>query len=185
MKICEEYELLASAFVDDELSREETMSLLDHLATCDSCRLFYREARSLQEAVISLPDPAVLPKAAWQRIESRARSNRPVVPAPVWRIAAGFFLAILVWQVAQVRVAPLSDPQLVQVSLEESRGSMSDARFVELTAEVLRADRRYHQAMLEVMREVNQVTGIERVSEESVLSEGESGDEGGRGEEES
>lgn len=184
MKICEEFELLASAFVDDELSRDETVSLLDHLATCDPCRLFYREARSLQEAFTAPPVLAVLPNTTWQRIESRARS-RPGVPAWAWRTAAGLFLAIVVWQVAQVRVAPFSDPPSVQVSLEESKGSMSDARFVELTTEVLRADRRYHQAMLQVMREVNQATGIEKVSEESILNEGEVGDEGGRGEEES
>ena len=35
---------------------------------------------------------------------------------------------------------------------------MSDARFVELTAEVLRADRRYREAFYEVMRQVERDT---------------------------
>jgi hypothetical protein len=62
------------------------------------------------------------------------------------------------------------------VSLEGSKESMDDSRFIELTKEILSADRRYHAAMLQVMTEVNRATGIERVSEESILSEGESGE---------
>ena len=38
------------------------------------------------------------------------------------------------------------------VTLEEDRGSMTDERFVSLAAEVLRADRRYHRKMLQVMQ---------------------------------
>ena len=52
-------------------------------------------------------------------------------------------------------------------------------RFIELTSEILRADRRYHTAMLQVMADVNQATGIARLSEESTSSENEHGETGG------
>jgi predicted anti-sigma-YlaC factor YlaD len=174
MKTCEEFEMLASAFVDDELSREETVRLLDHMVACDSCRFFYRQARSLEEA-LSSPAGEVLPERAWQRIESRVQ-RRPAMPAWGLRVAAGLFLGILIWQVAQVRVAPLKDSQPIEVSLEGSREAMDESRFIELTSEILRSDRRYHAAMLQVMTEVNQATGVERVSEESFSSEGEEGE---------
>jgi hypothetical protein len=176
MKTCEEFEMLASAFVDDELSREETVSLLDHLAVCEGCRFFYRQTRSLDETLSGSPAAEVLPAHAWQRIESRVRRRRPVMPAWGLRAAAGVFLAIVIWQIAQLRVSPLQDSRPIEVSLEGAKGAMTDGRFIELTSEILRADRRYHAAMLQVMTEVNQATGIERVSEESSSSEGEEGE---------
>jgi len=176
MKTCEEFEVLASAFVDDELSRGETVSLLDHLAVCEECRFFYRQTRSLDEALLSSPADAVLPKRAWQRIESRVQRRPVMMPAWGLRAAAGVFMAIMIWQVAQIRFSPLHDSRPIEVSLEGAKEAMDDSRFIELTSEVLRADRRYHVAMLQVMNEVNQATGIERVSEESFSSEGEEGE---------
>ncbi|MDZ4806476.1 MAG: hypothetical protein SGI90_16605 [Candidatus Eisenbacteria bacterium] len=188
MNIFEEFEMLASAFVDDELNRDETVTLLDHLGICETCRCFYRQARSLGDALSASPVPAILTDKIWQRIESRAQ-RRPMMPAWGVRAAAGILVAVLVWQVAQFRFPPLQDSQPIeagpeesgpiQLSLEESKGAMSDDRFIELTSEILRADRRYHTAMLQVMADVNQATGIARLSEESTSSENEHGETGG------
>jgi hypothetical protein len=178
MNSCDEFEMLASAFVDDELDRDETVSLLDHLATCESCRFFYRQARALEGALVGAPVAAVLPPDAWRKIESRARQ---ATPAPAWglRAAAGFLVAFLAWQVSHVQVAPLVEPRPIEVALEESKGVMDDSRFIELTSEILRADRRYHAAMLQVMNEVNAATGVSRTNEESTSSENESEETGG------
>lgn len=178
MKTCEEFEMLASAFVDDELSRDETVTLLDHLATCESCRFFYRQSRALGAALSGSPAAVALPMTAWQRIESRVRP-RMVIPAWGVRAAAGILLGLLVWQLGQFRFPPLRETGSIEVALEESKGVMSDDRFVELTSELLRADRRYHVAMLQVMTDVNQATGMVTVSEESMSSEGDNGEMGG------
>jgi hypothetical protein len=193
MNTCEDIEILASAFVDDELGRDETVGLLDHLAVCDSCRLFYRQSRALGEALSGSPAPAVLTESAWRRIEARAQ-RRSALPAWGLRAAAGIVVALLLWQVSQLRLPPLEESKPtdvafhdrapaeepgagpIEVNLEDSKGTMSDGRFIELTSEVLRADRRYHVAMLQVLTEVNEATGIARVSEESTSREGESGE---------
>ena len=44
--------------------------------------------------------------------------------------------------------------EVLELSLGEERGKMADARFVSLTVELLRADPRYHLAMLEVLEDV-------------------------------
>ena len=50
-----------------------------------------------------------------------------------------------------VREASLTEDGEVDVVLEEDRGLMTDDRFIELTTEILKADRSYHRKMFEVM----------------------------------
>ena len=170
--------MLASEFVDDELDRDETMRLVDHLTVCEGCRGFYGRVRSLDEALTGSQVAAVPPGRMWKRIESQVRP-RPAMPAWGLRAAAAILVGILVWQVAQLRFTPLEESGPIEVTLEESKGSMTDTRFIELTSEVLRADRRYHTAMLQVMTEIQEATGNSRVTEESTSSEGETEESGG------
>lgn len=48
----------------------------------------------------------------------------------------------------------------LEVELEGDRGRMTEDRFVALATEVLRADRRYHLEMLEIMSTVTAATGV-------------------------
>lgn len=51
--------------------------------------------------------------------------------------------------------------EMVLVELGEDEGDMTDDRFVELAAEILRADRRYHKKMLQVMSVVTEMGPVE------------------------
>jgi hypothetical protein len=47
----------------------------------------------------------------------------------------------------------------IEIALGEDRGRMSERRFVDLTVELLRADSRYHQEMLQVLNAVTERDG--------------------------
>ncbi len=44
---CEEYELSISRMVDGELSADDSRAVFSHLASCGTCRAFYRQLQSL------------------------------------------------------------------------------------------------------------------------------------------
>lgn len=183
MMTCEEHEILISTFLDGELSREEAAAMLDHLVGCESCRAFYREAQGLQETVRPLtsgrrnPPPAEL----WDRIESRARPRRALagrlleVSGWGWKAAAVLLVAFGLWQIGRIqtgqapRVPPGEESRPVEVVLGGQPGRMTDARFVELTTELLGAGPRYRQAMLQVMREVQESTWNRESPAEDIL----------------
>jgi hypothetical protein len=150
---CEACEMSISALLDGEVEREELLPLLDHLSGCTSCQAFYREARALDGAlkpgVAPVPEPA--PEAVWERIERRgfaASSWRTWAP----RLAAALLIALgTAWAARSLGPNPAGQP--IEVVLGQG-GSMSDRRFVEITAEVLRADPRYRHEMLRVMSAV-------------------------------
>ena len=78
-------------------------------------------------------------------------------------LAAGLILALGIWLLRPAVLeesAPVLDREggVVNVVLEQDRGSMSDERFLELTTELLRADRGYHRKMFEIMRVVDDMT---------------------------
>jgi hypothetical protein len=73
--------------------------------------------------------------------------------------------------------APL--PEQAEVVLGENGGQMTDTRFVELTKEVLRADRHYHSAMHEIMGQVVRDTaGTREASDEAWIEASENGESG-------
>lgn len=170
MTDCERYEILVSSWIDDELDRSDESEMLDHLARCPDCREFYIGARSLAGlvAVVGTASKAELaPPEVWKRIETEAvsrrlsgagrTSGRPRRHLPVWarQTAAAVVLAVslgaLLWK---ARPAVVPRPLDAIVNLGEDRGRMSNTRFVELTKEVLRADRKYQVALYQVMDQV-------------------------------
>ncbi|MEZ4648554.1 MAG: hypothetical protein R3E97_07155 [Candidatus Eisenbacteria bacterium] len=159
-----------SALLDGELDREERTAILDRLATDGECRNVYLEMRRMEEVVRSAELPGTLPGRIWRTIQTRVgmtprRSRerawlRPVA-VPMWAMSAAavLVLTLLLWgNVPTVTPPSALRPQpgvTIQVGLGEDKASMDDERFVELTTELLRADRRYHRKMLEVMQEVD------------------------------
>jgi len=157
MNRCEHFELLVSAWLDGALARDEQVECVDHLVRCSACRRFYVDARALGGLVAALRRPATAAQptaSTWQRIE---RAGRPARRKPsVWMLQA----AALATLALSLYLAVGSTHQVVPGLVDRNDvvlgvgGNMTDARFVELTKEVLRAEPRYRTAMHEVLDQV-------------------------------
>ncbi len=169
---CEVFEASLSALIDGELEAPEQLPAVDHLLECASCRDFYRQARALGSMVTSATTTSaeLAPPEVWDRIatetglaelgrKQRARGHRRYRLGAL-QLAAVLVAALGLWFLwPAVDDAPTSRPAgdtgVINVVLEQDRGSMSDERFLELTTEILKADRGYHRKMLEIMRVVD------------------------------
>ncbi len=159
---CEEHGADLSALMDGELAASQVLEAVDHLSTCVACRRFYRRARALDELVESeaLPGDAEPPLEIWQRIESASRASWSKEESSPWlawapRLAALFLLAAGLWALAPMREGPrLAATEDLEIRLGEDGGRMTEARFLEIATELLRADHRYHREMLQVMSAV-------------------------------
>lgn len=169
---CEACETTLSALHDGEtgeMEAEEIRTALDHLLDCPSCQGFYREARALntalqgtrQDARQTAADEQTLARA-WDSIESESFGETAVrrrwrTWAP--RLAAAVILALgTSWAALSVGERELRRPgEPIQVVLGED-SSMTEERFIQLTTEILRSDRRYQQEMLRVMSAVAEET---------------------------
>jgi len=167
MSDCEAYEISISALADGELPAEELLPTLDHIMECPRCQAFYRDVRALAAAFPAAPaapagatETDEAPEEVWRRIEvaaapalARTRKDRS------WalRLAAAIVLVAGLWgglaAVRSLRPAHPADTP-IEVTLGEDRGRMTEERFVDLTVELLRADSRYHQEMLQVLTAV-------------------------------
>jgi len=159
MNHCELCELELSAVMDGEAAPDNLAAALDHLVECSSCRDFYRSARAV-DAAVAQGKASPPPERVWRRIEAEARGA--VVPFPARRVASWVaraaavgLVAVGLWAVGVLRLPSLPVGDEVEVSLESDRGSMSDERFVKLTTELLKSDRRYHRKMMEILTVVN------------------------------
>jgi len=185
MSDCDRYEVLVSAWLDGELERAEQRGMLDHLMRCARCRDFYLEARALSGllAVAGAPAAAEQPSPeVWERIERSALSERSArdrgrgrapwpglawarrVPIGAFAAAAAVLLVVLAAYVARPWSREVPPTAGTAIRIGDDAGRMNDARFVELTTEVLRADRRYRAAFYEVMRQVAQDTADNEAS---------------------
>jgi len=156
------YEIEISALLDNELSHTEVLALVDHLVDSDQGRPFYQQARTLGRRVAL----SELPANMWERIEGRADERRRRLPRWPLKLVAVLVCAIGIWSLGrylpkEVRV----DDPVVSVQLASNSGGMSEERFIELTTELLRADRRYHSKMGEIMNAVNASMSHEGSSE--------------------
>ncbi len=164
MSSCHVMEIAVSAWIDGELSPLESTPALDHLVDCPACRGFYRRARVLSKVVDSPrseldeepPDAEI-----WHRISTSSfDSGQSHRRSSMWwsRLAA-----VLLVTLGFLLLQPSSSEQraasgeILELTLEGDRGRMSEERFVALTAELLKADRRFHRKMLEVMLTVDEV----------------------------
>lgn len=178
MNPCENYEVFVSSWLDDQLERSEQVEMLDHLVRCPSCRGFYARARSLEgmlAAIRTSQEEAQAPVELWERIADAAAQapaaswwRRP--PAWAMRAAAVLLLAIglgVVFFQSTLRVSPVTRDTGIPVAA--NAGEMTEARFVELAEEVLRADPRYQFAMFQVMEQVVQDTSGWEASHEGLV----------------
>ncbi len=162
MTRCEQHELQISALLDGEADLHEQKAVLDHLLGCADCRRFYEESGSFQDLVGELPLEADGPVASRPAPKSRRRFQGHL---PSWAQAAALLLVLALGIVLGLGAGALtgaveSSGELVMPSAEHpielqlasEVGSMSDARFMSLTLDLLRADTRYQRKMFEILR---------------------------------
>lgn len=163
--LCEACETTLSALLDGEMEAGEVRTALDHLLECPSCRDFYREARSLDGALRQTgqerEDQQALARV-WDAVDREsfgepAARRRWRTWAP--RLAAAVLLALgTSWAALSLGGGQLSRPeQPIQVELGKG-ANMTEERFIQITTEILRSDRRYRQEMLRVMSAVTAET---------------------------
>ncbi len=172
---CEHLEAEVSALLDGELTATQSLTVVDHLLSCDRCRAFYRGGRSLARALDSAQlasRDATLPDDLWQRIEAAARIPKEGGSAvvrfavPWWRalvqVAAVCLIAVGGWWFGHqsTQLPKLPDDGIVRVAVEGNRGAMDDNRFLRLTTELLQADRQYHLKMHQILTAVNRQTFV-------------------------
>ena len=163
---CEHHEVLLSSWLDGELEHDDEIECLDHLVRCADCRSFWADARALDGLVALVRPPAAQEPPSpelWARIASAASgagarsARRARVPAWALRVAAGVVvvlgIGLALWN------GGFAPPARGNEVLLGGNSQMTDARFVELTKEVLESDTRYRLAMTRVLQQVAQSTG--------------------------
>jgi len=181
---CEQYQVQLSALLDDEIEPHEMRAVLDHVLGCPDCARFYREARGLQ-LIVERIEPAAAERSASAparvtaatRDRARERAAGWLRPRPAWGWAAAVVVAAAAglwggshWLEAPTPALRAGSEQVGGESwseaAEETRAaieipgdgtSMNEERFVELTVELLRADRRYQQEMSAVLKQVDRI----------------------------
>ena len=143
MKSCSDYEMIISALLDEEASREEVLDLFDHLPACAACQRFFRDCRALQ-------DVAAGSRASRSggRIEALPTSPRPRFPV-VLSLAAGIVLALGFALGRAGRPAGESRPGGEGTALTSA--PMTEESFVAYARALLESEPRFQTAMREIL----------------------------------
>jgi hypothetical protein len=163
MSQCERFEVQISSLIDGELSQGEMRPLMDHIIQCPLCQSFHQEAETLQKLTDDLmlaTELEISPVALTEEPQPR-RFSLSLFPAAqqwAWGAAAAVILAIGL-TAAQVIPDPtgLFRPNVAAaqvITLEAEAGSMDNARFVELSTELLQADKQYHRMMFDLLDQI-------------------------------
>ncbi len=174
MKSRETMEANLSALFDGELAGSELLETLDALAASPELQRFWSEMRRLQDlAAPPLPGAGAEPppEHLWRRIARRGRLGKTGrartfrLSSRAWAAAAMLLIGIGLAAGGVLRLPVLrASDEPVEVTLGEDVGKMTEERFIALTTELLRADRRYHRKMLEVLEAVTAGEVIEEGS---------------------
>lgn len=145
---CEHHQIVLSSLLDGEAAPGETRDALDHLLGCDACRGFYREARALDAELQTPPVPV------------RIAPPRRRLPAWAWSAATAAVLLLALGGLSGRTATPTGDPadRIIDAT---GRTEMSDARFVDLTVELLQADPRYHLEMMDVLQQAHALEDLD------------------------
>lgn len=169
---CRDYEREISALLDGESDPRTALELLEHVATCRSCGDVVREFRAAQAKIDRAYAPA---EPVSTEVVPLRRYRRGPLRHWAWGMAAT--IAVAVGGYVALDNARSNDPRMaagdseIVVRLGEDEGAMSDDRFIELTTELLRADRAYRDQMYSVLEAVRagapqeEATFAERVTE--------------------
>lgn len=152
---CRDYQLEISALLDGESDPATALELLDHVATCRSCGDAVREFRAAQAKIDRAFAPA---RPIPPEVVPLPRRGRAPLHRWAWGLAATIVVAVGGYVAmdnvgANESTGTRGDAEIV-VRLGADPGAMDDDRFIELTTELLRADRSYRDQMYSVLHAV-------------------------------
>ncbi len=90
MVVCKEYESRIGALMDDELTAEERIAVLEHLAQCPACRAYWEDLLSVREALCTQTEcaPVGFAEAVMARVHEMKQdvvSEQKVLRFPQWK----------------------------------------------------------------------------------------------------
>lgn len=90
MVVCKEYESQISALMDDELTTEERIAVLEHLAQCPACQAYWEDLLSVRDALRTQAEstPDGFAEAVMARVHDTKQdvvSERTVLRFPQWK----------------------------------------------------------------------------------------------------
>ena len=106
MTVCKEYEAQIGALIDNELTAEERLRVLEHIAQCPACKAYWEELLALGDALrTEAPAPAGFADAVMARVRETKQENaaeKKVIRFPGWKRFAGLaaccaLVALGVW----------------------------------------------------------------------------------------
>ena len=133
MNTCEEFEILASAAVDGEVTSVERTILFKHLAQCERCAAFFFSTITIQVASAKegkIPMPLNVSAAAEyplrqqsgpvaRSIIRKALSTRVTIPAPILGLFA-LTLVIIIFALSRPAEMVTMTPAVQQMSGEQA-----------------------------------------------------------------
>lgn len=90
MVVCKEYESRIGALMDDELTAEERIAVLEHLAQCPACQAYWEDLLSVRDALRTQTEsaPAGFAEAVMARVHETKQdvvSKQKVLRFPQWK----------------------------------------------------------------------------------------------------
>lgn len=90
MIVCKEYEARISALIDDVLTIDERIEVLEHLDNCPACRAYWEDLLSLRDLLRAeeTPAPVGFTDAVMARVRETKQEKAPerkVLPFPQWK----------------------------------------------------------------------------------------------------
>ena len=90
MVVCKEYEARISALIDDELTIDERIEVLEHLDRCPACRSYWEDLLAMRDVLRTqeTPAPAGFADAVMARVRETKQDRAPerkVLPFPQWK----------------------------------------------------------------------------------------------------
>ena len=142
MNRCEDFEILASATIDNETSSDERKALFGHLSHCERCSSFFTQALRIQfgaarNAVTPMPlggrDPDVMsahhtPWTAMQKV----MEQRVSIPIPALGLGVAL-VAIVILALSQPReMMPLEPPVQQAQQIQQTQQVGTDQAILSL-----------------------------------------------------
>lgn len=159
-------EIQISALLDGELTRSETVVVIDRLVEDPAARRFWAQVRGLERVLEQARSQTTRDDdfdRLWPDIVDAARRStmapwRRLVASPALRAAAAVVavgLGLWLWRGDGRTGGPAGGPPVLQVVVGSAPDRMDDDRFVEVAVELLEAEPRYRQTMAQLLDQVH------------------------------